>query len=642
MSKRELEALNGLGDHDGSRHNKRRREAGGSSSDVDVTMSDPVVPAATNGGGSIGQVKEQGLKLWQTVKDATKDDIFLRKPSKRLYPDYYVIIKQPIALEDIKKALENNEYSSLEAVKNDFDLLFGNAKQYNLPESIIYQDAKELLKLVHKTYNKMVPKEEDGENNKPKPPSLNRLIKVRLEKLVAKTTSDGRVLSTEFMQLPSRKLWPIYYKEIKSPMAFDIVSKRIKQKEYQSSAAFAADVEKIFSNALAFNAEEAQIWHDAMTLRDYFRQLMSDLPPPHNLPEYTKPSNKIKIKPPHATQPTASSSHLPAQKQESAGLTLRVPAPHQHKASPKATTSTLPIPTPTPVPAPATAPTPAPTLPVAPVTAAKKVASPKISTPKTTTSQLPSSIKAPTPGKAPTPVPPIQQTISFVNATSSHYPRAPYAPPNATSVPSPVPTPLQPNAIRPTSAVSIAHSASQSPAPVVLPLSHQLKSINLRIQPSGRTLSLDHRDGVKGWALRLMPGETTVYVSNIMFMGDEEDEESSEEEEDDIDMDVDVESGSVSPKNGRKKGKGRGRGRPPKATTMAAKAAATKAAKDAKKKTVTKIGEVQLKLNKFAVKEQPDQTGEWSVYLPVGSNVIEVGETGGMVWKVYAERLGDV
>lgn len=139
-----------------------------------------------------------------------------------------------------------------------------------------------------------------------------------------------------------------------------------------------------------------------------------------------------------------------------------------------------------------------------------------------------------------------------------------------------------------------------------------------------------------------MPDETTVYVSNISFIGDEEDEESSDEEDDDMDMDVDIEGGSVSPKNGRKKGKGRGRGRPPKAATVAAKAAAAKAAKEAKKKTITKIGEIQLKLNKFAVKEQPEQTGEWSVYLPVGSNVIEVGEAGGMIWKVYAERLGDV
>lgn len=128
---------------------------------------------------------------------------FIRKPSKRLYPDYYELIKHPIALDDIKKQLDTGGYSSLEEVKNDFELCFSNAKQYNQTESIIFQDAKELLvsyvsrflsyissyskqRLVHKMYSKMVPSEEDVENGKSKTPNLNRLIKARLEKLVSK------------------------------------------------------------------------------------------------------------------------------------------------------------------------------------------------------------------------------------------------------------------------------------------------------------------------------------------------------------------------------------------------------------------------------------------------------------------------
>lgn len=56
-----------------------------------------------------------------------------------------MLIKQPIALDDIKKQLDHGEYSSLEAVKDDLELIFANAKQYNLTESEIFQDAKELL-----------------------------------------------------------------------------------------------------------------------------------------------------------------------------------------------------------------------------------------------------------------------------------------------------------------------------------------------------------------------------------------------------------------------------------------------------------------------------------------------------------------
>ena len=170
------------------------------------------------------------------------------------------------------------------------------------------------------------------------------------------------------------------------------------------------------------------------------------------------------------------------------------------------------------------------------------------------------------------------------------------------------------------------------------------------MQPKGRSLTLDHCDGVKNWAVRLGPGETSILVSNVSYLGDEEEEESSADEgdgekhEDDDDMDVDVDM-DVSPpsKNGRRRNKPRGRGRPPKAATLAAKAAAAaKAAKAEKKKAVSKVGEIQLKLNNFVVKEQAEEHGEWSVQLPAGPNIIEVGEVGGMVWKVYAERLGDV
>ncbi|PPQ73377.1 hypothetical protein CVT26_015480 [Gymnopilus dilepis] len=664
MSKRELDSLNVSADSEGSRH-KRRKETGGYSSDVDVTMSDPVERGAEVGGGmSRHEVKELGLRLWQTVKDAVNKEGFLlstpfiRKPLKRIYPDYYVIIKQPIALEDIKKKLDTNGYETLEEVKGDFELLFNNAKTYNQTDSPIYQDAKELLRLVHKTYNKMVPSEEDGENGKPKPPSITRLIKSRLEKLVAKTDIDGRVLSDEFMQLPSKKLWPIYYKTIKQPRCFEEIFKRIKRKEYESTAEFAADVELVFSNAISFNQDHTPIWNDAVALREYFRQLMSDLPPPHNLPEYTRPSNKIKIRPPQAVQPATSGSAHPTTKHEagSSPVMLRVPA--QPKPTPQASTSATPIPV-QPVsnklPAPAkpalAKPTPTPALPTpvpvpTPAPAAKAAPSPAKPKPK----DLPPPAQ-PIQTKAPNPVPASQQPVSFIHATPSHYPQRTAYIPTAQPTP-PVATPTTEIA-RPTSSAHVnIPSASQSPAPTSLPPSHQLKSVHLRVQPTGRILTLDHRDMVKCWALRLMPGEANVLVSEVSFMGEEEDEESSDEEEHDaekhededaMDVDVDVESTeTASPtKNGRRKGKAKGRARPTRNTRSAQAAQALKAAQAAKKKAVTKIGDVHLKLNKFAVKEQPEKPGEWNVYFPVGSNVIEVGESGGMTWKVYVERMAE-
>lgn len=332
---------------------------------------------------------------------------------------------------------------------------------------------------------------------------------------------------------------------------------------------------------------------------------------------------------------TASSSR-PVAKQEqpsSTPLTLKVP-PTQ------ASTSQAPA---SQVQVPATASTMnTSVLPVAPVTASRHPV------PKAPTPQPPPATESSTP--QPTVA---GQSVSFINATPSHYPRL-----QTPSVPPPAPAPIltaiaplvapAPSVLRASSVVNTAQTQSQSPAPqVVYPLSRQLKSVSVQILPNNRSLALDFRDGVKSWSVRLGVGETSLVVNEVTYMGEEEEDASDddhgdvEKEEEGDNMDVDYET---SPS--KKKGKARGRGRPPKATTLAAKAAqaaaASKAAKAAKKKAPRKVGEVQLKLNNFVVNEQPEKPGEWSVYLVSGTNVIEIGEVGGMVWKLYAERLLEV
>lgn len=469
------------------------------------------------------------------------------------------------------------------------------------------------------------------------------------------------------MQLPSKKLWPIYYIEIKKPECIDNIyvslflifhsflsqwapfQKRLKRKEYHSASEFAADVELIFSNATTFNQDGTQIFIDATTLRvrvgsnvcgfnsgflqDYFRHLMSDLIP---LSEYAKPANKIRIRPAHATNSaTVGSSSRPVAKQEqspSTPLTLKVPP-----AQVSTTQASVPAPQ---VPA-----TPASTvntsvLPVAPVTASRHPV------PKASTPQPPLVTKSATP--QPTAA---GQSVSFINATPTHYPRpqTPYLPPPVqTQTPIPALAPLTtptPPVLRASSVVNTAQTQTQSSAPqVVYPLSRQLKSVRVQIQPHNRRLTLDYRDGVRSWSVRLGIGETGVVVNEVTYMEEEEEDGSDYDhgdEEDDDNLDVDLEA---SPS--KKKSKARGRGRPPKAATLAAKAAqaaaASKAAKSAKKKTSRKVGEVQLKLNNSPVNEQPDKHGEWTVNLVTGINVIEIGEAGGMVWKLYAERILEV
>jgi ATP-dependent helicase STH1/SNF2 len=62
-------------------------------------------------------------------------------PNRKRYPDYFVTIKKPIALDTILERIEKEEYDDAEALKADLTQMTANARKYNVKGSIIYDDA---------------------------------------------------------------------------------------------------------------------------------------------------------------------------------------------------------------------------------------------------------------------------------------------------------------------------------------------------------------------------------------------------------------------------------------------------------------------------------------------------------------------
>lgn len=92
----------------------------------------------------------------KSATDSTDDHvrslIFEKLPSKKAYPDYYQVIKTPVALETISRKLNKNLYKTLDEVKQDFETMFKNAKFYNEEGSWVYNDAEALDELVKKWF----------------------------------------------------------------------------------------------------------------------------------------------------------------------------------------------------------------------------------------------------------------------------------------------------------------------------------------------------------------------------------------------------------------------------------------------------------------------------------------------------------
>ena len=111
------------------------------------------VPAQTRGAGaarrSTGKRKltrkdrQQLSALLDMITSATSDDgsgrniceEFQKLPSRDMYPDYYILVKRPIALANMRAKLATKQYLSVHDLAQDLRLMCDNARQYRLPGS---------------------------------------------------------------------------------------------------------------------------------------------------------------------------------------------------------------------------------------------------------------------------------------------------------------------------------------------------------------------------------------------------------------------------------------------------------------------------------------------------------------------------
>lgn len=78
-------------------------------------------------------IKETAQKLIDLMLAHPKISNFLELVPKDEYPDYYVLIENPISVAEIQQKVKQNQYSQIDDFKSDFMLMFSNCKTYNQP-----------------------------------------------------------------------------------------------------------------------------------------------------------------------------------------------------------------------------------------------------------------------------------------------------------------------------------------------------------------------------------------------------------------------------------------------------------------------------------------------------------------------------
>ncbi|SCV05451.1 LANO_0H07778g1_1 [Lachancea nothofagi CBS 11611] len=96
----------------------------------------------------VEQLFEKMRGMLDPQDEHPRTSVFETLPSKKLYPDYYALIKTPVALDSILKKCKRGQYESMSDVHTDLNVMFDNAQFYNEEGSWIFNDAGELRTFV--------------------------------------------------------------------------------------------------------------------------------------------------------------------------------------------------------------------------------------------------------------------------------------------------------------------------------------------------------------------------------------------------------------------------------------------------------------------------------------------------------------
>ncbi|OPJ80823.1 protein polybromo-1 isoform X7 [Patagioenas fasciata] len=257
-------------------------------------------------------------QLYDTVRSCRNNqgqlisEPFFHLPSKKKYPDYYQQIKSPISLQQIRTKLKNHEYETLDQLEADLNLMFENAKRYNVPNSAIYKRVLKMQQVMQAKKKELARRDdiEDGDSmissatsdtGSSKRKSKKNIRKQRMKILYnavleARESGTGRRLCDLFMVKPSKKDYPDYYKIILEPMDLKMIEHNIRNDKYVGEEAMIEDMKLMFRNARHYNEEGSQVYNDAHMLEKILKEKRKELGPLAEDDDVASPKLKLSRK----------------------------------------------------------------------------------------------------------------------------------------------------------------------------------------------------------------------------------------------------------------------------------------------------------------------------------------------------------
>ncbi len=231
-------------------------------------------------------------KLLTKLKNHPYSEPFLRPVDPMMVPTYYRIIRDPMDFNTVEKKLMYGNYKTLDDMFSDLNKCFENCYLFNDPNSLIYQMGQILERYYMERRRRAWSGQDDDDQDetyeqlptstaissyasKPIMPARHAAMTTTLfkkAKTILTRLCNQENISFYFLRPvdPITDGCPTYLEEIKDPMDFGTIRRKLEGKEYTDLFDFESHMDLVFKNCMQFNPPGTPPYIAAQQLKTFW------------------------------------------------------------------------------------------------------------------------------------------------------------------------------------------------------------------------------------------------------------------------------------------------------------------------------------------------------------------------------------
>ncbi|KAG9696317.1 Bromodomain-containing protein, partial [Aureobasidium melanogenum] len=149
----------------------------------------------------------------------------------------------------------------------------------------------------------------------------------------------GRLIADLFIDLPSKKELPDYYRTIKLPIAISTVQDKLERHEYPTLSTVESDIKRMVANAKQYNDDKSTVYQDAERIRKALSNFMTKHNPAYKDPNYIAIPTPIPGGDDDATASSAPPTRETSEQPKKITISLKASRDRKSSAAPPAASS---------------------------------------------------------------------------------------------------------------------------------------------------------------------------------------------------------------------------------------------------------------------------------------------------------------